>query len=61
MTLRLAANGEVTTAGLQEALRDDPQAAFLSVNSKSGLFLRSVAFFGEERARTNHVGVRSAI
>jgi hypothetical protein len=54
MILRLAADGEVTTTGLQEALRDDPRAAFLSVNSKSGFFFRSVAFFGEERARANH-------
>jgi hypothetical protein len=61
MTLRLAADGKVTTTGLQESLRDDPQAAFLSVNSKSGLFLRSVAFFGEEHARANHKEVRHAI
>lgn len=44
LTLRLAPDGRVVVEDLEQALRDDPQGAFVSIDRMNGLFLRSVAF-----------------
>jgi hypothetical protein len=51
MTLRLTPDGKVVAGGLPEALRSDPQVAFVSVNRENGVLLRAVSFFSSNISR----------
>jgi hypothetical protein len=51
MTLRLTPEGKVMAGGLSEALRRDPQVAFVSVNRENGVLLRSVNFLKGHASR----------
>jgi hypothetical protein len=54
MTLRLTQEGRVMPGELPEALRNEPQVAFVSVNRENGLLLRGVSFLRSNTSREAH-------